>query len=225
VFLSLFLCGPDGLARNTADAEVCRDDPPRLEYRAARHAGSGGVTARRIERWLESPGGTAVEGVDRDEVASIQRLNLADVTVWRLVRRFDSEEPKDWRLLEEAIRLNPLDLEVNRRLGQYYAAQGAWPRARERFEQVVALAPYDASALAFLGLVYSMMGNHIEAVRRLRRALEREPDNARTWTNLGQAYAAQGALDDAAACFTRALELDPTLEAARHNLERCRRQR
>jgi serine/threonine-protein kinase len=94
--------------------------------------------------------------------------------------------------LEEAERLNPLDLQVKTQIGYVHYFHHDLDRAVEQFEKVLALEPSFAFAHYALGDVCTQKGQYERAVAAFNRAIELGGRSANHIGVLGYAYARSG---------------------------------
>jgi adenylate cyclase len=110
---------------------------------------------------------------------------------WRLVvleRRHDEALLE----LQEAERLNPLDLQVKTQIGYVHHFQHDADRAIEQFERVLALEPSFAFAHYALGDAYTQRGHYDRAIAEYTRSIELGGRSANHIAVLGHAYARSG---------------------------------
>jgi tetratricopeptide (TPR) repeat protein len=79
------------------------------------------------------------------------------------------------KLLEEAVKARPEEIELWLFLGRYHVEAGECPAAVRDFERATRLAPRNAGAFASLGLARACTGDRVAARRELERSLELDP--------------------------------------------------
>jgi tetratricopeptide (TPR) repeat protein len=104
---------------------------------------------------------------------------------------------------EEALKLNPSDLNARRLLGRIYtrmigdAQQGKvnedmLKKAIEQYQKVVEIEPKDIDSLLTLGRLHKVAQNSVEAEKAYKKILEIEPDHEDALTGLAVVYADLG---------------------------------
>jgi spermidine synthase len=117
VFLAGFLCGPDSLAKLTAQAEIYRDDLPTLEYLTAAQGDSKPETiVNAIARHLDPPTiimGERLAGTALSRIQEVRTLNLNDLYAVDLIHLWtDRVERDDLPMLRRAVELNPYNITI-----------------------------------------------------------------------------------------------------------------
>ncbi|MGH7941377.1 MAG: tetratricopeptide repeat protein [Limisphaerales bacterium] len=94
-------------------------------------------------------------------------------------------------------------------IGNYFASQGRFEKARAQYEEALALLPRSADPYAGLGDLLLKEGNVRGAIPDYQKALRINPDFVEVQNNLGYCYFQSGHFQDAVACFEKAVELRP----------------
>lgn len=122
------------------------------------------------------------------------------------------------RYFDEALRLDPNDVEALTGRGNLLSDEGRIEEALAVFRKAVEANPRYPQAHNNLGNALVDLGRLDEGVEHLRRAVDLSPGFALAYSNLGKALALRGQLDQAIQSFERALRLTPELLPARRNL-------
>lgn len=231
VFLAGFLCGPEALAMLTGGSEVYRDDPPRLEYLAARKQQR---TERAIVELImrhTDPVKVVLNGALDDEelgqIESVRRRNLRDIVAARLqmlsseVESSPQAQQAGLTLLAEALQWNPDSLSINMRMGNALVELGRAQKGVGYLEKARQIDPENPSVYYNLANAMYQLGRYDDAVRQHRMSLELQseplPD---AYNNLAAVLQVQGKYDEAAEQYRLALEIDPDFTDAIFNLGR-----
>ncbi len=231
VFLANFLCGPETLARLTAGAEVYRDDPPRLEYLAAKKLER---TERAIVELImrhTDPVGVVLNGTLDDEelgqIESIRRQNLRDIVAARFQTLSSSlgaspqSQQVGLKLLTEALQWNPDSVRVNMRMGNALVELGQAKRGVPYLEKARQIDPKNPSAYYNLANAMYQLGRYDEAVQQNRMSLELQSEPLpEAYNNLASFLQAQGKYEEAAKQYRLALQIDPGFTDSIFNLGR-----
>ncbi len=123
---------------------------------------------------------------------------------------------------ENAIRLNPDNLDAHKLLGQIYyssianedlnrgpASSESLKKAIQEYESVVRIDPSDSGSLLSLSNLYRYDGHTDKAIETLKKYLEMVPSSEAGLANLAQIYADQGNFKEAIDVFKKALEVNP----------------
>jgi tetratricopeptide (TPR) repeat protein len=105
---------------------------------------------------------------------------------------------------EQAIRINPYDLDARYQLARISDDEGRFAEAERIYVGLLHEKPGDTAVLSSLGWSYYLQKRFDEAERRLREALDHEPHDQVAWNDLGFVYGARGNLDGAWDCFCHA---------------------
>jgi serine/threonine-protein kinase len=118
------------------------------------------------------------------------------LNAWRLalLERQYSQALKE---LEEAERLDPLDLQLKTLIGYVHSFHHDLDRAIEQFERVVALEPSFAFAHYALGDAFTQQGQYVRALAEFDRAIELGGRTANHIGVMGHAHALAGNRDRA----------------------------
>jgi tetratricopeptide (TPR) repeat protein len=107
-------------------------------------------------------------------LAPAQRKRLLKVQA-RLAAATGSDGAGRGRLLEEIVRMDPLDGEALILLGQHHAQAGDLPRAALQFERAAAIPEFEAQACLRHGQALVRAQRYEEALPLLKRAHDRKP--------------------------------------------------
>ena len=123
---------------------------------------------------------------------------------------------------ENAIRLNPDNLDAHKILGQIYytsianedlnrspASSESLKKAIREYEAVVRIDPSDSSSLLSLSNLYRYDGNTEKAIETLKKYLEMVPSSEAGLANLAQIHSDQGKFKEAIDVYKKALEVNP----------------
>ena len=141
---------------------------------------------------------------------------------------------------EQAMRLNPNDMNVSTHLGHAYAYRGGvyyakkdYDKAAKAIDDLTRAIQLDANtaatAYALRGIVYRDKEDYDKAIDDLTQAMRLNPNDMNVSTHLWRAYALRGKVyyekedyDKAREDSARALQLDPNNKLARNTLEKIR---
>jgi spermidine synthase len=234
-FLGGFLAGPEALADLAAGAPLLRDDRPRLDYatrKARQETDRSPQLAPLIAAAAHAPdallAGPVAPGV-LARAARVQQLNLADLTAATHVarasrRRAVGDLRSAARELDQALAINPENVNATRIMGDVMAEANRNEEAARWFRRALAQRPDDLVVARLLGATLVKLGRPAEAVPVLEPVVAARPSDVDAWNALGAALAGVGRLEEAVACFERARDLDPQDMAALQNLQRARNQ-
>lgn len=121
-------------------------------------------------------------------------------------------------LFEEALEINPDDIDVHESLATacYLAQDHAG--AIEHFTRVTQLKPRDSTAWVNLGAIYNLRQEYQKAVTALRNGIQRDGKNAEAYYNLGIAQKSLAQTSMAVSAYREAVRLDPDNVDAHINL-------
>ncbi|HEY3964678.1 MAG TPA: tetratricopeptide repeat protein [Planctomycetaceae bacterium] len=105
---------------------------------------------------------------------------------------------------EQAIRINPFDLDGKYQLARISDDEGRFADAERIYLGLLNDKPGDAAVLTSLGWSYYLQGRFEESERRLQESLAQQPQNQVALNDLGFVYGARGNLDAAWNCFRTA---------------------
>jgi Tfp pilus assembly protein PilF len=128
------------------------------------------------------------------------------------------EFAKAAREFENALLMDPTNIELFNSLGIAHLYAKDYTNARKAFENALNMDPNRAETNNNLGLYHDRTGQPKQAEEYFRRALEIEPDLIEACNNLGFLKANQQDYDTALHYFQRALEIDPAFTQALNNL-------
>ncbi|GIX44173.1 MAG: tetratricopeptide repeat protein [Candidatus Hydrogenedentota bacterium] len=119
---------------------------------------------------------------------------------------------------EQALRLNPNDVETRALLAEALARAGELDAAEAQFDRAIAQNPNEPQIYYRRGNVYRELRRLDLAIGAFRKALELDPKHKFARNNLGVVYMEKGEYAKAAEQFKKVLELDPNYEKALLNL-------
>jgi len=127
------------------------------------------------------------------------------------------------RKLEEALRVDPRDVDAHRLLADAMARDGDARGALAHYESALAGAPDYVTALLGEARLLDRLGRAAEAEIRYRRAIEADPYSTRARLLYGVHLALGRRWDDARAQFEAGLRMDPSDPDLLENLRNLRR--
>ena len=220
VFLANFLCGPESLAKLTAQASVYRDDLPLLEYITAKNQiRSPKPTIELIRPYIDPPNLVLSERPNDKTLSAIQSIreqNLRDIVANFLYRSYLNQD--NVLLLQKAIQWNPYNVDINIQLGTTLSKQGKLYGAITHFTKALQIEPNSHEAHVNLGVTFLRQGRLEEAITHLTEALQIESNRYEPHVNLGMALLRQGKLEEAITHFIEALRIEPDSAEAYYNL-------
>lgn len=132
---------------------------------------------------------------------------------------------------QQALKIDPNNLEASRRLGQLYAKIGDYERAQAICKKALAKHPKNATLWCDLAVCHKRRHDFNESVRCLNKAVDLDPENRDYQKSLGFTLAWMGQIDQGLAWLTRAqgageahlnvarvLGLKDQVELAKHHL-------
>ncbi|NQV24600.1 MAG: tetratricopeptide repeat protein [Rhodopirellula sp.] len=121
-------------------------------------------------------------------------------------------------LFEEALEIQPDDIDVHEALATAcYLAQD-YPGAIEHFTRLTQLKPRDSMPWVNLGAVHNLRKEYQQAIRALRNGIQRNGKNAEAFYNLGIAQKGIAQTSMAVSAYREAVRLDPDNVDAHVNL-------
>jgi len=112
--------------------------------------------------------------------------------------------------LEEAIRLDPRNVNAHYELGEAYMESGRYTDAAREFQFIISnLGRDESKAHNGLARAYQYLGQFDKAEREYRCAIELEPKEPNLYYNLGHLYYSTQRYAEAVEQFDKALNLDP----------------
>lgn len=122
-------------------------------------------------------------------------------------------------LLQEALRIQPQDVDALTNLGWILTELKRYEEARQKFQEALRLSPDSARAHAGLGGIYAEANRDWKAaIAEYLKALHVEPENATYLSDLAWAYYQAGQVDRAIEVFRKAIALKPDHVMAHANL-------
>ena len=117
----------------------------------------------------------------------------------------------------EALKRNPLMVEVYNNRGLVYKEKGKHDRAISDYTKAIDLNPNYADAYTNRGVAYGAKGEPDRAIEDHNKAIALKPDDADVYSNRGVAYGAKGEHDRAIEDYTKAIDLNPDFANAYYN--------
>lgn len=108
--------------------------------------------------------------------------------------------------LEQALAMQPQDVEGQGLLGIVYFRLGLYPRAIKIYREIVSACPTELTPRVNLALCYIKTGQLGLARRELETVISRAPERKRAWGYLGLVFERMGDLHKARAAFERAAQ-------------------
>ena len=105
---------------------------------------------------------------------------------------------------QQALKIDPNNLEAYRGLGQLYTKMGDTERAQETFKKAMAKHPKDAGLWYDLGQCHNRRKDFAEGARCFNKAVELDPENREYLKKLGFTLAWSGQIDQGLVYLTRA---------------------
>jgi tetratricopeptide (TPR) repeat protein len=119
---------------------------------------------------------------------------------------------------EQALKINPDQIEAHNNLGATLARKGAFDKAIEEYEKALALRPHYAKARVNLGYAYYRIGKSDEALFEYWQAERISPRYPEVYNGRGVVLVERGKYEDGMAEYRRALAIAPDYAEARYNL-------
>jgi tetratricopeptide (TPR) repeat protein len=126
------------------------------------------------------------------------------------------EEAND--AFEEAIGLDPDDVEAHYGRGVVLGSFGDYEGAMAEFRFVISCDPTASVPHFMVGNCLRMLGRMEDAIEAIQKGLDMDPENGHAVYNLGLVYADCGRLEEAVIAFRRAFELQPDFGVAVYEL-------
>ena len=102
-------------------------------------------------------------------------------------------------VLSAAVRQDPSDLEVRRRLSSAYIGAGMARQALQQLEAVSRVSPGNAGDYVMMAEAHFQMGDTAKAIARYKQAMLTDPSNTQARMGLARALMAAGDLNSASA--------------------------
>ncbi len=128
--------------------------------------------------------------------------------------RIDELDPEFWRQ-------NPVDFEIQHKLGDILFQQQEFEKAINAYQRAILLNPNSYSAYHKIGDALLILQKWQEAEISFRHAIEINPNFNWSHYNLGEVLSKQGKLNDAITAYKKALELDPNMPYVREKLSQA----
>jgi Flp pilus assembly protein TadD len=149
-----------------------------------------------------------------DNISYIRNLAVS----LRVLGRHEDAE----RVLLQALREKPADIDLNEELAKTMIASGRLRDGVVLIEKVASLSTNDAPRMARLysatGVAFDRAEKHAKAQEQYRKALSVQPYNATALNNMGLSYAMDNKLDQAEQTLRRALVAPSAGTQVRQNL-------
>jgi tetratricopeptide (TPR) repeat protein len=128
------------------------------------------------------------------------------------------EYQKAIELFEQALDINPEELQLHDGIATAYFLANHCEQAAEHFARITELRPSDGKAYINLGAVYNRMGEFEKAAQVLRKGLRFERKSCEGYYNLGIAHRQLNQLSMAVNAYREAVRLNPQFAEAHQNL-------
>jgi len=125
------------------------------------------------------------------------------------------------KCLNEAIKLDPNDIDAYMNLGQIYLALNEYDKAIEYLEKITRINPKFIHAYFTLGEIYMDRDNYSKAIESFENVIRVHPSRAEAFSYLGDIYYKQGNYEKAIFNYEKSIRMDPTYTAAYSNLGEC----
>jgi tetratricopeptide (TPR) repeat protein len=109
----------------------------------------------------------------------------------------------------QAIRLNPSDVNSRSNRGAAYARKRDYDRAIEDYDEAIRLNPNNADAFSNRGVAYARKGDYDRAIQDYDEAARLNPNHANALYGRGNAYRRKGDYDRAIQNYDEAIRLSP----------------
>lgn len=153
------------------------------------------------------------EQVQRRRLEKISSQKRQQKLTAALVKAEEYESQNDFEQAEEvyieALKFDPKNIKVYRKLAQLYFKQKNFDYAKEIFEHILKINKYEASAYAGLGYIAQMKSDWEKAQANFKKSVELNSEVAAYHISLGFAYQALGEWENALQSFSRACQLEP----------------
>lgn len=118
----------------------------------------------------------------------------------------------------EALELDPFDVQAHNNLGMVYSALGRLPDAISQYQKALFINPNYAKAHHNLAVAYYLNGDLEKAILEFKLALDSDPKNPEIYNNLGLIYRRQKQGERAKKVFQRGLSIVPDYAPIHYNL-------
>lgn len=162
-----------------------------------------------LEKWNEAER-VFVQAYHRDPTDSKILVNLAQLHSSRL-RALGFDDELD--LYQQALALNPIDVEAGIAAADYLLLQNRETEAIKLLEKFHFLNPNHLGVLMSLGRLYIVKGQAMKIFETYERILSIDPNNADAYYNLGIAYYNREDFENAIRFFERAIALNNHVNA------------
>ncbi len=187
---------------------------------AAWITGAGGRSALRLRRASVVPLGAAlVLSLLFGLISPAARLRNRAEDLRLLASQFGEDNRQAVPLLEEAVRINPRDLDARVALAAGYQRDGLMDAALDQLKQGFQIDSTHVGVLFALSSLQEKRGNKDVARREMARLVQLHPTNPLYLNELGLLLADNGDMAGAQDALTRALALKPDYEVAQRNLQ------
>ncbi|MFH1680006.1 MAG: sulfatase-like hydrolase/transferase [Candidatus Eisenbacteria bacterium] len=202
-------------SRAGSEPEIVRELGARIEARVAEEpAGYPAAPDLTMEQreMLESLGYAAPRSAGEaggDLPDPRDRFLAHELVVRARVRAKEGRRDQARQDLEEALRIDPKNVDAMLRLAQYYRELGRIEKERGLYLTILSVDPDHAPAWNNLGSLAETEGDLDSALRCYERSIQGSPGFADPYVNRGNVYYARGKLPEAMREYDKALELNP----------------
>ena len=153
--------------------------------------------------WLDHAAGNARQAVERDPLLASGHAALG------LTLTAQGEADAAASALAETLKLDPMNADALRGLGDLSARASAFDEAERHYRAAIAARPDDPELPSVIGGLYYRLGRSDEAANAFQRTIDLAEDNYIGHKNFGAVLHMQGRFADAARSLQRAVELKP----------------
>jgi hypothetical protein len=173
------------------------------------------ILRRPLKQTTEPRPGESLIGFGSKESARELGLAYAEIALRTNYSRHKSEA---FRLLNEAVRQYPKDIEVLVRLAFLYQERGEFERARVLYETALSENPQQSVAAVNLGAIYARENQVERAIELWVTALDYDPSSRPGGINLAQFLCSRGDQKQARVILQKLLRFNPDLRVAKQLL-------
>ncbi|NET57562.1 MAG: tetratricopeptide repeat protein, partial [Symploca sp. SIO2E6] len=161
----------------------------------------------------------ALEFVPDAEQTIVQEDTAIDVLYFYRGGAYYSKEELDKAIADynQALKINPKDVEVYINRGNAYYQKGELDKAIADYNLALKINPEFAKAYYNRGIAYYQKGELDKAIADYTQAIKFHPKDAEAYYNRGIAYYQKGELDKAIADYTQAIKFHPKDAKAYYN--------
>ena len=121
----------------------------------------------------------------------------------------DREIDKKIEELNQELKNDPNDFNINLSLGVKYFEKKDWSNAIKCWEKTILLKPNSSKPYLLLGILYNNIKEYDKAIKYLNKAIDIDSNDSDVYLFLGKTYGQIGEYDIAIEKFEKAIELNP----------------